>query len=190
MEKESKQRKMTTNMFIISLTLTLIAIVLFIVFNLKGEEKTSGDFVDIESAVSVTCEAEGVDYPLFDSSGATEKRITTKMVADGATIHDISLVNELYFGSEEAVIESRDRNHFSLNKSFEIDVLEPDEYDAMYSTFDDHYKVSLFASSGDINNKALKYFMLDELDKSDDGYSYSDAIDIYEKYGFKCKENK
>lgn len=184
-EKKKKKRKVDIR-DLFGVILVLVAIVLLIVFLIKGQTTVTGGFPENESVVSLTCGSTTIKYPLFvENSKPTKTLLEIKVISNKDKIDTIGLNYQLYYNTEEAIRESRDWNHFEMNKSFDEAGLEPDALGAMYSKLDDNFKFSLFAKADELNEKTAKYFMLDE--KSD--FKYNTAMKAYKAKGFICSEN-
>lgn len=185
MEKDSsgKKRKIDIKL-LFGLFLVLVAVVLLVLFLTQGETTVTGGFPNNEKSVSMTCGSTAIKYPFFIEDNPTRKVLEVKIVASGDRVDKIGLVYQLYFNSENAIKESRDRNHYEMNRLFGEDKLEADALGAMYSKMSDSFKFSLFAESEELDKTTAKYFMLD--DTSD--IKYSTLKKYYQTKGFTCTD--
>ena len=189
--KPTKKYSQSTNMMLVGLALLVVAIVLLILFFINGKTDVGGGFPDPEKTISTTCTSERINYPYFSMDGSEKKELNIKIISADDKIDTISLVYRLYYNSEAAITESRDVNHFAMNKAFEAVDMEPDSLGATYSRLSDNFRFNLFAKAVKLDDKTKKFFMLDNLE-SEDGFSYREVQKIYIEQGFECitDENK
>ena len=185
MEKGSSEKKRKIDIkSLFGLFLVLIAVVLIILFLTQGETTVTGGFPNNNQEVSLTCGSTAIKYPLFVEDNSNRRVLEIKVVADGEKVDKIGLVYQLYFNNENSIKESRDRNHYEMNRLFGEDNLEADALGAMYSKMSDSFKFSLFAESAELNKITAKYFMLS--DTSD--IRYSTLKKYYQAQGFTCTD--
>lgn len=181
-EKLTKGQRSYVNMIVFSIIFLVTAIVLFIIFFLKGEITVSGNWPEKEKTVSTTCVSEILSYPFFEMNEANSRDMNIKVVASGDKITTIGLVYKLYYSDDTTKMQSRDRNHYAMNMAFNSDDMEADSLGAHYSLLADNFKFSLFADGQNINDTTAKYFMLDKIEDE----KYTDVVDVYKTKGFKC----
>lgn len=187
MEKGSSEKKRKIDIkSLFGVFLVLIAVVLLILFLTQGETTVTGGFPNNNQAVSLTCGSTSIKYPLFLETNPTRTVLEVKIVADNDEVDKIGLVYQLYYNSESAIKESRDRNHFEMNRLFGEDNLEADALGAMYSKMSDSFKFSLFAETSELNKTTAKYFMLDDTSS----IKYSALKKYYQSKGFTCTDFK
>ena len=73
---------------------------------------------------------------------------------------------KLDYSDQDTLSFSEARNRAAMNESFRNDGMKPDSLDAKYGIMSDGMQFSIYAKSSDINEKTLKYFMLDSTIKT------------------------
>ena len=166
------------------MTLIFIAIILTLIFFMRGSTAIIGNYPDHETLDSLSCVAEGIDYPtyVYDNS----KRKSTKI---NATFNDnklttISLVHILYYDDSRKVTDSEALNHAAVN----IDSQNADIFSAHYSKFSDAMSMTMYAELKDITNSTKKYMMLNLI--SADNLTKESVKWNYETQGFVCNISK
>jgi len=175
----------STRLMIVSMLLICVAAVCILMFFMQGQTTISSGHDGTEVQERLACEAHTIAYPLFDYDNSDNKSIKINAVFVDDELNSISLIYKLYYGSSEEVNKSESVNHAALNIISQSEGLGPDVFEATYSKLRDGLQLSLYASKSEINDKTLKYFMLEDLD----GISYSreKIMDVYANKGLKCK---
>ena len=181
-----KRHNQSNNIMIAGLALVVIAVVLLILFFINGETSISGKFPDPDDMISTTCRSGTIAYPYFKIDGSDRKELDIKIVSDNEKVDTISLVYRLYYSSEAAIIESRDVNHFAMNKAFEVVDMEADSLGATYSKLTDNFRFNLFAKAIKINDITKKFFLLDDVGR-EGGLDYEEVRKTYIEQGFECR---
>lgn len=155
---------------------------------MNGETKTSGQNPDSIRGQSLHCESPTMPYPFYsyDESKSKNLKIVTNFYDD--VINSIYLVYTLYYDSPQQIIASEANNHADMNISFGKNGLEPDAYNAHYSTIENALKMSLYAKESNINQIAAKYFMIDLQGQTFLPTNLNEYEENYEKQGFVCKK--
>ena len=180
-----EKQKQSNNLALAGLALIVVAIVLLILFFVNGQTSVTGEYPDPETTISTTCTSGTINYPFFSLNEAVKKELNIKIVSSGDKISTVSLAYRLYYNSEEAIINSRDVNHFAVNKAFEMVNMEADSLGATYSKLTDNFRFNLFAQAVKLNDTTKKFFLLDDVEDKD-GFSYEEAKKAYIKLGFEC----
>lgn len=190
MEKTANEHKTkTTNaMYYVGLGLVGIAIVLGIIFWLKGETKTYGEFPNPESASSLNCSAIGISYPFFEYDNSSKRTTEINATFSGDELDKISLEYILTYESSESIVESEGINHGAMNRKFSAEGLGTDAFEATYGRLNDGLKYSIWAKSNTIykNDAAAKYFLLENIENKP--YLKTAVKNAYKQKGFKCEE--
>ena len=187
MEKDEliKKHGQSNNMMIAGLGLVVVAVVLLIIFFINGKTDVDGGFPDPETTISTTCTSGVINYPFFSMNEAAKKEMDIKVISNDNVVDTVSLSYRLYYDSEAAIINSRDVNHFAVNKAFEAVDMEADSLGATYSKLVDNFRFNLFAKAVKINDITKKFFLLDDIEYKD-GLNYDEVKRAYEKIGFEC----
>ena len=148
---------------LVGLILVFAAIFGFILFLQNGETVVTGEFDKPEKRESLTCEADNIPYSVFDYDSAKEKNLKINITFSDNSLDSVSLVYWLKYDDEEELEYSEARNHAVMNQKFDKDGMAPDSLSAKYSVIDGGIQFSIFASGSDINNKSLRYFLLDRV---------------------------
>ena len=188
--KPTKKQRQSNKMTVIGIVLIAVAVVLFLAFQLNGQMKTTGGFPDSETSVSSTCQSITAEYPFFGKNSADKRDMTIKIIANDEKVDTISLIYKLYYSEEDLIRESRDVNHFEVNRAFSRDGMEADSLGASYAKMGDYFKFTLFAKAVNLNDVTKRYFLLDGLDSNSDGsFNYNKVVKAYELQGFNCVSN-
>jgi len=163
----------------------VVAVVMMIIFFINGKTDVGGGFPDPETTISTTCTSGVINYPFFSMNEAAKKEMNIKVISNDNVVDTVSLSYRLYYDSEAAIINSRDVNHFAVNKAFEAVDMEADSLGATYSKLVDNFRFNLFAKAVKINDVTKKFFLLDDIEYKD-GLNYDEVKRAYEKIGFEC----
>lgn len=191
-EKEKKGQKgngWRVGLTVVVMLLVMFAIVFVVVQLLTGKTtKTEGKIEDFKTQ-SLTCAAEGADYPFFTYDSAENKTAQITVLFSGGKLKSIALNYSLYYADKQAVDASEAHNHAAMNKSFASSGLKTaDAYSAQYAKMPDRMQMNLYTGAKEMDLTAAKYFMLDMT--SD--YGIPDTLngykEEYEKRGFICEQ--
>lgn len=190
MEKETKNSKLEVShvLFYLALALVGVAIIFAIVFWLRGETKTYGDYPNPESNESLKCESVGFSYPFFSHDNARKRTTKINAVFGKDELKTISLIYVLNYDDVSEIESSEASNHIAMNESFYEDNLGPDSFDANYARLSDALKFTISADASKIyNGGGAKYFLLNDIEETP--YSIKNVKNTYQKKGFKCEQN-
>ena len=152
---------------------------------MHGETIVTGSYGGTKLIKHLTCESYTTSYPLFNYDGSDSKSIRINASFEDDRLSSISLIYKLGYSNTEEIDKSEATNHAALNMSYQNDGLASDSYSAKYSKFKDGIQLSLYVTSDDIDNKALKYFILDGLTSV--AYNREEIERIYIGKGLKCE---
>ena len=137
---------------------------------------------EVMTVKSLTCTSDSYLYPLFlyDESDKKDFKIIVSFAGD--EIRTISLQEKLYYGDKSKIIASESVNHAEMNNSFGRDGLQADALGASYSEMDDGLRFGLYENYNKLDEKSIKYFLLDEKKQFD----YNGIKKAYEELGLEC----
>lgn len=187
MEEKSKGNDTTKKITysIMGVLLIVVAAVLVILFLLNGNTTISDSTRTDIVTDSLSCEASGVEYPIFTIDKSDKKNFKINMLFSDKKLDSLSLIYRLYYSNDDDISNSEVTNHIDMNKSFDDNGLSPDSFGAVYAILDDSMQMTLNASRKQINGSTAKYFLLEDVVN----YSEDNLKNHYESKGFKCKEN-
>ncbi|MBQ2660557.1 hypothetical protein IJF93_00550 [Candidatus Saccharibacteria bacterium] len=166
----------------IGIFLLLFAVILFLIFLLHGQTITSVEKMEDISSDSVTCIAEDSLYPFFEYDNSDYKITKIDIIFNGDGIGSIGLVQQMTYPDNHLAQISATINHGDMNKAFGLE-LGPDAFRAHYTAIDGEMKMSLYATSGELNKSAYKFFLIkSDIDNKDE------YIENYINQGFVCSE--
>lgn len=191
LNRAKKKRGLSSAAAIVGILLIVVAVVLLLIlFLLQGKTTTTDSQNGIESLKTVTCEAEGLDYPFFAYGNADKEETVVKAIFDSNDkLSMLALTQTLYYGDSEMMQRSETENNGAMDVAFSQNGLEMGALDAKYSKILGAFKMSIYADKGKINGRSLKFFLLDELNYSDNS-SQQKVSQIYADKGLKCLVNE
>ena len=180
MERNNKQNREWIHVLIgiIRIIITVVSVVLFL---LQGSTKTVSTG-EVEIAESVTCNGEGIFYPIFKYDNSESKSIKINAMFDGDKFETISLVYKLNYNNSEQIKQSTTENHIAMNKSFDADSLSADSFDTHFSNLADAAQMTLYAEAKELNGVTAKYFLLDGVTN----YTKDTMTKKYNSQGLDC----
>ncbi len=185
-EKPKKRKKSKTNWpATIGTSLLLTAIVLILCFFLQGETKVTDSGTTVEASKSLTCEAEGMQYPFFEYDNSTKKTTKINATFSGNKLDTISLIQGLYYNNSDEIARSEAENHSALNLKTQGEGLGPDAFGANYAKLSDRLKFSMYAKAEKLEYETVKYFELDWVESGT--YNLPTMEKIYTEKGFNCE---
>lgn len=161
----------------------VLAVVIFLIFGLRGEKKASGTAPGTESAESVTCVAKNLDYPFFSYDKAADKTTKVNMIFNNGKLASIYFAHEMHYANETEAEMSETENHAEMNKNFGS-AYNADAFNAKYDIINSMMRMSLYTEANKLTEDAKKYFLA-----SNTTISKNVLIKNYESQGFSCKNN-
>ena len=180
-EKLRKKNK-SSWFLIIGIGLLLVAVILAIYFFLRGETKVTGGWPEPETSESLSCEIEGLAYPLFKYDNSNKETTKVDVIFDDDKLKTISLVQQQYYDNSGEIERSEAENHAAMNLRMQDEGLGPDALEMNFARLTDSLKMSLYADAEKINGSTVKYFELDGVGK----YDRNTIQMAYEQKGFDC----
>ncbi|MBR5647656.1 hypothetical protein IKW73_01805 [Candidatus Saccharibacteria bacterium] len=140
-----------------------------------------------ENVVTTTlsCQAENVAYPFFEKNDGTSKTLKITASFSNDELSSIYLKYFMAYDSADAIERSEATNHFHVSRMFENDGLAPAAYTSTYNQLDDGLQFSIYASGSEIDEYALKYFMLGGMINLSK-YSMENVEKVYADGGISC----
>lgn len=169
---------------IIGIVCLLAAIVILIVFLMRGETKTNNSGSNTEKSVSLSCKVNDISYPIFVYDNSNSKTTQIDAIFSNDTLKTISLKHTLFYSNENLIERSDAHNHAAMNislqdKGLDINILSPS-----YSQQKDKYVMTLYATDEILDAFLGKYFLIDNYNIN---LSVNDYEEIYSNQGFKCQ---
>ena len=166
--------------------LFLIAFVLLVLFFMKGQTTTKGEFPEDVVSEAIACSSKSIQFPYFTYDNSIGKEMKVNVIFENNNISSISLIYDLKYDNESKSLESYNINHSALNTYFGQNSLESDALGAVFANLGSEMKLSLYASGDELNVNTAKFFMVPE------GVNLGAGIEIlmgqYEKSGFTCRK--
>ena len=187
-KSKSKKNKQARMMYYAALVLIILAVVLGVIFWLKGETKIFGEFPNPESYSSITCKSVGFEYPFFTYFNARKNTLEVNIILADNKLEKISLSYMLNYDDENSIIKSETENHSIMNEHFDEDGLRPDAFGSTYAKLSDGLQYSIAVDAKEMNKGGAKYFLLE--DAREASYSGEKIKQIYKDKGMKCEQKK
>lgn len=188
-----------------SLFFAVVAFVL-IASLLSQRQTSSGGGTEIVKIKSLTCKTDNYLYPFlkFDESDKKELKIVATFGEND--LKSISLQQTLYYNDVNLVSQSEGENHAAMNVGFAENGLGADALGANYAKLSNAMVFGLYAVGDEMNETAMKYFLLDGAKKKDENdvgvetgggneangidktvvKDYNETKQIYEELGMSC----
>lgn len=186
MEKKATNKNNIRVFFVLAgILLIILAIVVLLYLLMKGETKTSGEWLGTESTESIVCNIVDKTYPFYTYDNSKSKETKVNIIFDNNKIQSISLTNILYYDDEKVAVDSENLNHIAMNDSFGINGLKFDDLNLKFAKFDGGLQMNIYSEN--IDGVSAKYFLLDR------EYLNSNESTIrkfFEGNNFKCENNK
>lgn len=165
--------------------LALAAIVLIIMFLLRGETTVTNSDPETVNRTTVSCEVTDLEYPFFRYDNSTKKTTKVTFLFNDDKFKTISLAQTMHYDDSDSVRGSEAQNHAAMNISFGENGLDADAFSASYSMQDDKMIMTLYATGEDFDTNTSKYFLARN-------YSSRSTLDglkkNYTEQGFTCFE--
>lgn len=172
-------------LIVASLFLILLAIVITIVFLLKGSMVKTGEWNRMRTTETVTCESSKITYPIYKYDNTDNRLLKIITTFANNNLDKISLRYQLKYDDATLARKSDAENQAAMNHSFNDNGLEPYAFYAKYSNINNVFQMTLYAKSEDLNKDTLKYFMLDALKNTND-YTKDSVVEAYTNKGLDC----
>ena len=173
----------TNKWFILIGTILIISsIILTIWFFMRGQTTVTGNYLQNERSISISCKNERIEYPFFSYINTNNKKMTINLIFNDEHMQSASLTYELMFTNESDATKSETINRASMNKAIAAfglnGILSPN-----YSYNSTSMHMNLYVSKTDFE-KAKKFLLLDNTDSD-----IKTIIKSYENLGFACINN-
>lgn len=168
------------------LVLIFVAIIMMLVFLLKGQTTIIGEYDGQKNTETLVCESNDLAYSFFAFDGSDSKSLKINAIFNESTIQSISLVYKLNYHDGDTQYYSESRNHSEMNQYFSKDGMKPDSMNAKYSAINNALQFSIFVDRNDITSKTIKYYMLNNV-YNVEKLSIKEAAEYYNKKGLGCK---
>lgn len=182
MKNEPDNKKMNKNwLLLVGVILVIGIVVLLLWFLMRGEIKTAGDWPEDETTESLSCVVEKLTYKFFKSNNIIDN-IRINVVFNNNKINSISLVTKTTYPDNDTTRAISDGHEGDMNLSFYDNGMDSYSLGATYSVDNNFAQISLYATSSELNDVSIQYFMLDTLPKNIDEYKKA-----YANQGFTCE---
>lgn len=184
--KDKEKKVSRTFLVIVGIILVCVAITCFVLFMINGETKIKSTQSKNKYLERLVCESDNTTYTLFSYDNSVSKNLKITMTFNEKKLDTISLIYKLKYDDIDEVGKSESINHGKFNTTSQEDGLGPDAFGAVFSKLKETLQLSLYASDSDIDSKALKYFMLDNLASA--SYNLEKITDVYANLGLNCNK--
>lgn len=177
------KKKSRRNWYILILVVGIILLVVFIIWLLmKGEVKTTGNYPDDVTPETLKCVGKNIPYFIYKKTDSPNTEIDINAIFTGGKINSISLVHRSKHNDADAADMAMRKITGDMNYSFADSGLKQFALNATYTVDDKVAQMALYATSNDLDDKSIKYFMLDNLPENLTGYKRG-----YISQGFTCE---
>lgn len=184
-DNSSIKHKNKGGLISIGLIFILLAIILIIFFLLRGEININGKWNGQKIIETATCESDDVIYPIFQYNNTNNRLLKIVSTFNDKVLENISLTYQLKYDDITLAEKSDAENQAAMNFSFGDDGYKAYAFDAKYSNIDGVFQMTLYIKSEDLDDRALKYFMLDGLSNSKQ-YTQDIIVNTYVNKGLNC----
>jgi len=160
----------------------VVALILAVLFLMKGSKTFTDDGVDYSMVESITCSNEEMIYPFFKYDNAKTRTIKINMILENNKMDKISLIVNLYYDDVKQIEHSSVENHAAMEQYFYEDSMNASAFDINFSSLDDAVQMVLNARAKDLNGINAKYFLIESVA----GYTKETLIKNYNNQGFSC----
>lgn len=155
--KEKRKSKFTS----IILVLVFVAAIVIVVLLMNGKTTITGDFEGSKKIETLACWSDTISYPIFKYDNSSTKSLKINAMFENEKLSSISLYYKLGYPNEEMMRKSESVNHAAMNLSFYDNGMGTDDLEAKYSFVNNSLQMSIYIKSANLDNKSLRYFMLD-----------------------------
>lgn len=176
-------------LIIAGLMLILTAGILVIIFFSREEARVTKEWSVTKSTETITCESNEVVYPIYKYNNTNNRFLKIITTFTNDALDNISLTYQLKYNDLALAEKSDAENQAAMNISFGADSLGAFAFDAKYSNVDGLFQMTLYAKSEKLDDRALKYFMLDGLDNGEvdaKTYTRDSILKVYSDRGLNC----
>lgn len=185
MENNQKKHISKAWLVIAGTLLICVAVVCLLLFLMNGKTTITGENEGTKVQEKIVCTSNDTAYPLFSYDNSDQKSIEVTATFQDDELDSIALIYKLYYSDAEMIEKSESVNHGELNILSQDEGFGPDAFNATYGKLKDALQLSLFAKKDDLNNKAMKYFMLSKLNMTP--YTQEKITKLYNEQGLDCE---
>ena len=183
---DHRSGKVGKTMLVISgVAFIIVAVVLLFLFLLQGETKTTGGWHGAETTESLSCKANNLPYPIYESNNVSNSTTQINAIFNSSILDSISLLRKTNYANADIAKIENDALMAAMDTNFGKNGMKAFALNATFSTDINTAQMSLYVKQDGLNNKSMKYFMLDKLPTKIDDYQKA-----YQAIGFKCEMEK
>lgn len=183
MKEESKKHKENNRLTKVGLSLIFVAVILLILYFLHGETTIEKGYLGIDGSDAFSCSANDVDYFFTDSPQSFGNTVTINAIFLNDELRNIFIIYSLLYAEEIDSLHGTSRLGIAMDKEFGKNSINPDNFNATYSTHDKRAQMTMYAKADEINTITGKYFMTNGIAKT-----YQVMLNEYINAGFECSE--
>ena len=185
---EIRKRK-KSNIFVATVTIILLALIVWLIFLLKGKTTTSGDFPANIKTRSIVC---GKDNAQYAYVGASESSKNTFRVIgvfnESKRLQKINFDYYVHFEDNDSAVAGESYIHHLFAKSLESNGLKYSELNNKFSVLNSKVDISLYATPDIINEYNAQYLLIKtHSEASDFSLTEDDFEHNYQSQGFICE---
>lgn len=181
-------KKKTRILLIMGFIMIGLAVILILIFFLRGKTTVTGEFPKSVADSSMKCAGDNIEYPFIHyNEPVTQSTTSANIVFKGEKIGEISLLLADRFSDERAASAGASVAHADMNQSFASNGLIADALSAGYQVSDSTLKMNLFAPADELDRNSSQYFLLDSAMRSK---SMAEIKTYYEEHGFICTSSE
>lgn len=182
--RPKKKSKKGRYISILAVIITVV-IVIIVIFLMNGETKTTGNYPGDATTESLKCVGKNMPYKFFTKDNPSSAEIKINAIFNQDKIDSISLIHRTTYDNEADAETNSNIHKGDMNINFQNKGMKPFSLGAAYSLDKKVAQMSLYATSNELNDDTIKYFMLESLPKDLNGYKKG-----YTSQGFKCEITK
>ena len=165
-----------------------LAVLLILIFFLRGKMTVTGEFPRSVADSSMKCIGENIEYPFIHYNELVAQNTTSiNIVFRNGKIGEISLLMADRFSDERAASAGASVAHADMNQSFANYGLMADALSAGYQVSDSTLRMNLFAPADELDRNSSQYFLLDSAMREE---SMAELKTHYEGHGFICTSSE
>lgn len=188
-KKDSKNHR-ARNLILFLLFLAVVVVV--IVWLLRGEITTSGQYPENIKNYSLSCTSRGITPEKLASADSADKELKINAIFNNdAELKNISLIYTTIYASESAAYSAEAHTHADLNHALSASGYNVEKFSNKFSRYGEKLIISLYALQSEIDEISAPYFLI----PLDDNHKVSlknldDYKASYESLGFTCNTSK
>lgn len=189
MSDKSVKRKKAERIALMAMggVLLVIAMVLLVIFLIRGQTKIQGGNPEPVGSTALSCESSITKYPFFEDDNATARNLRVNAILENDKVKSISLFYKLTYKTESRAAKEKDLLRAAISTALQNSGVGVNVINDTYVSDGTELTMNLYLNGSKLDEVTEGYFMLDNTSGAE--YNMVNLQKMLAAKGLKCVEN-